>query len=268
MDLTTLDLDNLALGGLHSVSNAKNKNNNNNKYNQDNSDSKIEIGLLNEGNGELGTVRARNINAIDGISERGNLLVSTFDITSRSLKDNTSRKLRGNRASFDVIDSHRRAVVHNVGQLTASAHGLVSALVVLVAVLVGVSTLNSTSEAILLRFTSSLESLGEQAQLSELEAVTTTIRAIRRGRGVNLSVGTLCSNQSVLVEASVVVEVVGLLSAILGESLSFSFVKDGPTTTVVGSLKSPGTRSSNITRRTSDDGVGGDELSSVVVVGH
>ena len=91
MDLTTLDLDILALGRLYSVSNAKNKNNNNNKYNQDNSDPKIEIGLLNEGNGELGTVRARNINAIDGISEGGNLLVSTFDSTSRSLKENTSR---------------------------------------------------------------------------------------------------------------------------------------------------------------------------------
>ena len=91
MDLTTLDLDILALGRLYSVDNAKNKNNNNNKYNQDNSDPKIEVGLLNEGNGELGAVRARNINAIDGISEGGNLLVSTFDSTSRSLKENTSR---------------------------------------------------------------------------------------------------------------------------------------------------------------------------------
>ena len=91
MDLTTLDLDNLALGGLHSVSNAKNKNNKNNKYSLDNSDPNIETGLLNEENGELGAVRARNINAIDGISEGGNLLVYTFDITSRSLKENTSR---------------------------------------------------------------------------------------------------------------------------------------------------------------------------------
>ena len=90
MDLTTLDLDILALGRLYSVSNAKNKNNKN-KYNQDNSDPKIEVGLLNEGNGELGAVRARNIKTIDGISERGNLLVYTFDITSRSLKENTSR---------------------------------------------------------------------------------------------------------------------------------------------------------------------------------
>ena len=90
MDLTTLDLDILALGRLYSVSNAKNKNNKN-KYNQDNPDPNIETGLLNEGNGELGTVRARNIKTIDGISERGNLLVYTFDITSRSLKENTSR---------------------------------------------------------------------------------------------------------------------------------------------------------------------------------
>ncbi len=91
MNLTALDIDNLAHCGLYSVSNAKNKNNNNNKYNQDNSDPKIEVGLFNEENGELGAVRARNINAIDGVSERGNLLVYTFDITSRSLKENTSR---------------------------------------------------------------------------------------------------------------------------------------------------------------------------------
>ena len=91
MDLTTLDLDSLAHSGLYFVSNAKDKNNNNNKYNQDNSDPKIEIGLLNEGNGELGTVRARNIKTIDGISEEGNLLVSNVDSTSRSLKKDTSR---------------------------------------------------------------------------------------------------------------------------------------------------------------------------------
>ena len=149
--------------------------------------------------------------------------------------------------------------------MTASTHCLVSALVVLISVPVGVSTLDSTSITIGSSLTSSLESLGKQAQLSELEAVATAIRAI--SGGVNLSVGALGSNQSVLVEASVVVEVVGLLSAILGESLTFSFVKDGPTTTIVESLKFPGTRSSDITRRTSDDGVGGDELSLVVVVG-
>ena len=148
--------------------------------------------------------------------------------------------------------------------MTASTHCLVSALVVLVAILVGVSTLNSTSISIGSRLTGSLESLGEQAQLSELEAVTTTIKAISRGGGVNLSVGTLGSNQSVLVEASVVVEVVGLLSTIFGERLSFSFVKDGPTTTVVGSLESPGTRSSDVASGTSDDGVGGDELSHLL----
>ena len=109
--------------------------------------------------------------------------------------------------------------------MTASTHCLVSALVVLVAVLVGVSVLNSTSITIGSSLTSSLESLGKQAQLSELEAVATAIRAIRGG--VNLSVGALGSNQSVLVEASLVVEVVGLLSTTF-ESLSFSFVKDGP----------------------------------------
>ena len=91
MDLTALDIDNLAHCGLYSVSNAKNKNNNNNKYNQDNPDPNIETGLLNEGNGELGAVRVRNTKTIDGISEGGNLLVYTFDITSRSLKENTSR---------------------------------------------------------------------------------------------------------------------------------------------------------------------------------
>ena len=251
----------LVLLGLHSVSDAENEdgNNDDDKDSHHNPDPNIETGLLNEGEGESGTMRTSDIGAGDSVSEGGNFIVSTVDSTGRSLKKDTSRKLGGNRASVlgtvdsgsvaevglltdgevlakitNAVDGHRRAVVLNVGQMTASTHGLVSALVVLIAVLVGVSALNSTSEAILLRFTGSLESLGEQAQLSELEAVATAIRTISGGGGINLSVGALGSNQSVLVEASVVVEVVGLLSTIFGESLSFSFVKDGPTTTIVG----------------------------------
>ena len=36
---------------------------------------------------------------------------------------------------------------------------------------------------------------------------------------------------------------------------------------IVGTLESPGARSSGVASRTGDDGVGGNELSSVVVVG-
>ncbi len=284
----------LGLLGLHSVDNAENEdeNDNDDENNHNNPDPKIETALLNEGESELAAVRTSDVSTSDSVGEARDLVVSTVDSAGRSLKGNTSRELRGNgtgifsttdsgsvaevgllgnsdelSAVIDAVDGHGGTVVLDVGQLASSAHGLVSALVVLVAVLVGVLSLHSTTEAIISRLAGSLESLGEHAQLSELEAVATAVRAIRCRIGGDLTVGTLRHNHSVLVEDSCVVEVVGTLNAVLLESILGNLVEDGPATTIVSSLESPRAGSSDVASGTSDDGVGGDELSSVVVVG-
>ncbi len=173
--------------GLHSVSNAEN-NNSNNKNEEDTHDNpspSCKASLLNERDSELGVGRADRVGASDSKGVASNLLVSTGDGTSPRIKGDASGCLRRDGAGvfntlddrsvaevsllcnsvelaavINAIDSHRRAVVLKVGQLATSAQGLVSALVVLVAVLVGVTSLDSTSIAILIGLAGGLESLG------------------------------------------------------------------------------------------------------------
>ena len=216
----------------------------------------------------------------------------TIDSTRVGIKRNTRRKLRRDGADkldtvdnglvaellalldadvitavIDVVDGHRETKLLDIGELTASTQGLDSTLVELGAVLVGIASLNSTSKAVLRRLAGGLESLGVQAQLSELEAVARTKGAGGLQGRSDTVISASSDRHSVLVVDLAVVEVVGSLEAVTREDLASSLVEDGPVDTVVGTLDSPGTRGSDVAGRTRDEGVGGDELSSVVVVG-
>ena len=200
--------------------------------------------LWRKGAGELGAVD-------DGCEAEVGLLLGGEDVASIA----------------DAVDGHGGAVVLDGAQMAAGAHGLVPAAVVHGAVLVGILALHGASEAIFGRLAGGLESLGEQTQLSELEAVSALERAVALLALLDGSVGTFCDHHSVLVEDSGVVEVVGPLHAVLLEHLSLSLVEDGPVVTVVGGLDSPGAGGADVASGTGDEGVGGDELPSVVVVG-